>query len=122
MFGKRQWNDLVSQRFRHICHRFRGTFRLAIQMTSTNFLLPALPHSLACVGFFTLLLFSLFLYILIYLERSNEDPDLLKAIKSSRRIIWFLGPVGVLILLLFVLFAGLWIFLIAEELSTYFSF
>ena len=103
----------MSQRFRHICHRFRGTFRLAIQMTSTNFLLPTLPRSLAYVVFFSLLLFSFFLYILIYFSRSSEDPDLLEAMKSGRKILNSIGSGG--LLLLFVALLAIWFFMIAEK-------
>ena len=113
IFDRRQWSEIVSQRFRHICHRFRGTFRLAIQMTSTNFLLPTLPRSLAYVVFFSLLLFSFFLYILIYFSRSSEDPDLLEAMKSGRKILNSIGSGG--LLLLFIALLAIWFFMIAEK-------
>ena len=116
IFKRRQWSEIVSQRFRNICYKFRGTFRLAAQITSVNFLLPTLPRSLAYVVLFTLILFSLFLCILIYFARnSNEDPDLLEAMRSGRKIGRNVGFGGVLTIIFLVAFFGIWILSIADK-------
>ena len=74
IFVRAPWNFVVSQRFKHICCVFRGTFKLLIEAVFTNALLRALPRTLAYVVFFTFILFSIFLPILMCFARSDEDP------------------------------------------------
>lgn len=104
-FERARWGFAISQRFRHICYKFRGTFRLAIQVASTNFLLPTLPRSLAYVVLLFLIISLLSLCVLLYLSGKNkEDPDLFEAIKSSRKSIKDIGFFGAIFLLIFICF------------------
>ena len=73
-------NFVLSQRFRHFCERFLGTFRLAGQMLSINAVLGALPRPIAylLLFFYYLLLALLFFLIVKQLchKRIHQYEDL----------------------------------------------
>ena len=88
-------------------------------MASTNLLLPTLPRSLGYIVFFTLILFSLFLFILMPHARKNEDPDLLEAMKSAKRVLKSFGFIGVILLMLSVAGLGCLMFVLVDKVESF---
>ena len=119
IFERGQWRFAISERLRHNCCRLRGTLRLAVQMASTNLLLPTLPRFLGYVVFFTLILFSLFLFILMHHARKNEGPDLLEAMKSAKRVLKSFGIIGVILLMLSVAGLGCLMFVLVDKVESF---
>ena len=117
IFVRAPWNFVLSHRFRHICSMFQGTFKLLIEAVFTTALLRALPRSLAYVVFFTFILFSIFLFILMCFARSVEDPDLLEAMKSTKKVIESVGFIAVDWLCALVAVLGVVMFSKIEKLS-----
>ena len=117
IFERARWGFEMSQRFRRICHRFRGTLKLVFEMASAKVVLSTLPRTFAYIFFFTFILFLLFLCILIYVGRRNKDPDLLEAIKSSRKVIKNIGSLGALILIILIYILGSLMFVLVEKVS-----
>ena len=89
IFERDRWSFAPSQRFSQLWHDFRGTFKLAIQSVSANFLQRTLPRYLSRMLFFNFLFFSLILVILLIHELlpssrtgRQEDRDLFDVIKK----------------------------------------
>ena len=88
VFERGQWSLTLSQRFRDVCHTFRGTFKLAIQSIFTNCLQRALPDYLYRAIAFNFLFFSIILYAILFEEliarrkgRHHADRDLFDVIR-----------------------------------------
>lgn len=98
IFVRAPWRFVLSQRFKHICTVFHGTFRLATEALLTNFLLRVLPRSLSSVVLFIFILFSFLLFAnLIDFARKDEDPDLFDVMKITGRAIKEAGIICVFV-------------------------
>ena len=108
IFRRDQFGGFVlSQRFKHICYRFRGTLKAVGQIISTNFILRALPRSISFDLFFC---FIFFLFVLCYLilsewvDKKNckyTDCDMIDAINSPRKGLEWIGHEGVVFIIIY---------------------
>ena len=83
----------LSQRFKHACHKFYGTLKVAFQMLSTNALLSFCPRPLAyviiCIFLFYAAILAIHLTNQLNSEKDQiiEDFDLLDINDSRNRIL-----------------------------------
>ena len=94
IFERSRSSFILSQTFKNNCHKFYGTFKLAIQMLPMHFLLGSLPSPLA---FILLLIYLTVLAVLFFLiakssfgERKSskyEDLGFSDAIKYRQKVI-----------------------------------
>lgn len=91
IFERGQWSITLPQRLRHALPKFRGTFNLAIQSVSTNFLQRTSSFYMSHFLFYNFMLFSIVFGILLLYElvsrrrRRHEDRDLFDVIRKIVR-------------------------------------
>lgn len=99
---------VLSQRFKHICCQFRGTFKVALQMLTSNAVLGALPSHIACKLLSCYMFFMVMLCILIaisfYDEKKSkfEDRTLKNAILLPNELVGRIGSVRLFFIISFI--------------------
>ena len=111
---------VLSQRFKHICNSLYGTFKVTLQMLSTNAILRCSPRP---VGYFLLVLY-LFLVTTVCLlllkqlhnQRIKEykDFDLFEVIRTRNKVVRSL-EINFLFQIAFILFNVVFIFGVLNE-------
>lgn len=125
IFKRGQFGGFVlSQRFKHICYRFRGTFTAAAQIISTNVVLRALPRSIAYSLFYCFIFLILLLCCLIiseWIDKKNckyTDCDMTDAIRSRKKVLDWIGGEGVLLIIIFISVASTVRVILIERMNT----
>ena len=111
---------ILSQRFRHFCYKFIGTFRLTGEMISINVLLQVLPRPLAYIFFFVNYLVVAVLFFLVVKQlrepRSQqcEDLDLTDIMDSEKKLVNRIDH-SYIFLIVLVIFSFVFLFAIWNE-------